>query len=220
MKIAPRHLAVLLPLAVFFVIGVIYNFSHGLPAAATDLSLIKARGEVDRLRSGKKRMPALAEWNKLRRTLERAAATAPNNAQVLDDLAFLYAFRATTMADNEDLVDLYHQLLAEAAGYYRQAAPLRPMFPYPWANLALADHLTDSNEAEMWSAFDKALAFGRNEPTIQAMLAEIAFARWSQLTPERADAMRRLVAEMPETLQGPLRQAAERHAIDLLDTTP
>jgi tetratricopeptide (TPR) repeat protein len=215
MKLSPRQLFILVPLGVFLVGGALYGLVYGLPAAATDFSSLKARDEVERMRDGKKRMPALAEWARLRRSLERAAASAPDNAQILDDIAFLYAFRALSMDGVAELADLRREMFAEAAGYYRRAAPLRPMFPYTWAQLALADHYADGDEQEMWSAFDKALAYGRNEGSVQLMLAEIAFARWSTLDAKRSAAIAEMVDQAPEALQKPLLEVAERYVVEL-----
>jgi hypothetical protein len=72
----------------------------------------------------------------------------------------------------------------------------------------------------MWAAFDKALAFGRNEGSVQVMLAEIAFARWSSLDPARAEAITKMVADAPEALQKPLLAVAERNVVTLPGINP
>jgi hypothetical protein len=71
-------------------------------------------------------------------------------------------------------------------------------------------------DAELWAAFDKALAYGRNEPAVERMLAEIAFARWSSLDLQRADAIRALIADLPEKLRKPLLDQADHFMVAIV----
>jgi hypothetical protein len=199
-----RRMPLAVLLGAFLLVGAAVSVYYAIPAAYTDFRTLRARAEVEQMRDGQKRMPPAAEWGRLRNELVSALTNPPDNAQLLDDIAFLYAFRAQSMAEVPELGDLRQSLLAESLTYYRAAAKLRPMFPYGWAHLALAKHYVGEADAELWGAFDKALAYGRNEPAVERVLGEIAFARWASLDPNRADAMRALIADLPETLQQPL----------------
>jgi hypothetical protein len=215
MKLSLPKFIALSVLAAFLIAGALLSVYYLLPAAFTDYRTLKARSEVERMRDGKKLMPALSEWDHLRGQLVRAAGDESGNAQLLDDIAFLYVFRALSMDDVPELADLRQSLFREAVGYYRPAAKLRPMFPYGWANLALAKHSAGENDAELWAAFDRALAYGRNEPPVQRMLAEVAFANWATLDPQRAEAITTMVTEAPEKLQQPLLDLAEHFVVTL-----
>lgn len=204
-----------LALVLFLLIATGFSVGYGIPASLADAQSLKARRLIERWRDGKAVMPTAAEWSRVRNEMVRALKTAPDNAQLLDDLGFVYAFRAQSLPDAPDLADLRQSLLTEAEAYFHLAAVLRPMFPYGWGHLALARHYRGDAEAEIWFAFDKAMAYGRNEPHVQRMLAEIAFARWSSLGPEREQAVLSMVADMPERLREPLLELAERHAVTL-----
>jgi hypothetical protein len=191
-------------LGAFLIVGAMLSIYCVVPAAYIDFHTLRARADVELMRDGQKRMPPPAEWGRLRNELVGALTVPPENAQLLDDIAFLYAFRAQSMQDVPELADLRQSLFAQSVVYYRAASKLRPMFPYDWAHLALSKHYVGDTDAELWTAFDNAFAYGRNEPAVERMLAEIAFARWSSLDLKRADAMRSLIAELPEKLQKPL----------------
>jgi hypothetical protein len=219
MKLSAANFVGISVLAAFLLAGTLFSVYYALPAAFTDYRSLKARSDVERMRAGKKLMPSLMEWDHLRSQLVRAAGEESGNAQLLDDIAYLYVFRALSMDDVPELADLRRSLFSEAVGYYRTAATLRPMFPYDWANLALAKHSAGENDDELWAAFDKALAYGRNESPVQRMLAEIAFANWSTLDPQRAAAITAMVRETPEKLRQPLLDIAE-HFVVTLPTAP
>jgi hypothetical protein len=212
---APTRSLAAIGLGAFLLLGGGLTLYNVVPAALSDFASLKARSDIERLRGGQMRMPPLPEWARLRQALSDAVAKSPDSAQLRDELAYLYAVRAQSMKNVPELLELRQQLLVEAAGYYRQAAALRPMFPYGWANLALAKHYADQVDDELWSAFDKAMAYGRREPNVQLMLAEIAFARWSTLDTARAAAVTAMVAETPEDLRAPLLDLARQFVVPL-----
>ena len=186
-----------------------------VPAAVADFATLKARYEIERLRDGQRPMPTLPAWAQLRDDLAQAASWVPDNPRWYDDLGFLYVLRARNTPNVPELAALRRNLYAEAADQYRQAARLRPMFPFGWANLALAKHYADQDDEELWSAFDKAFAYGHHEVGVQRMLAELAFARWSTLSAERAAAVTAMIAETRADLRQPLLDLAKRYAVDL-----
>lgn len=188
-----------------------------IPAAIADYATLKTRHEIERLRDGTARPPPAQAWAALRDDLLQAAAWAPDNPRWYDDLGFLYVLRARSTQGVVELTDLRRSLYTEAAAYYRQAARLRPMFPYGWANLALAKHHADQNDAEMWAAFDKALTYGRHEIGVGRMLAELAFARWQEVTPQRRDTLAAMISETWPESRKPVLELAERHGVPVAD---
>ena len=185
-----------------------------LPAAIADFGSLRARQEIEHLRAGGS-PPPLAAWTRLRDDLLSAADWSPGNPRWYDDLGYLYVLRARSTTGMPELDALRRDLYLEAAGHYRTAARLRPLFPYGWANLALAKHHAGEADAEMWHAFDQAMANGRQEIGVERMLAELAFARWAELTPERAAAVRMMIADTREDLRQPMLAGAAQSGIDL-----
>ena len=180
-------------LTAFAVLG-LASLYQLLPAAIADFGSLRARQEIERLRAGGK-PPPLAAWTTLRDDLQWAAGWSPGNPRWYDDLGYLYVLRARATGTMPELDALRRDLYLEAAGHYRTAARLRPLFPYGWANLALARHYAGEGGAEMWHAFDQAMRYGRHEIGVERMLAELAYARWAELTPERVAAVQAMVAE-------------------------
>lgn len=180
-------------LALFLLAGGLVSIVYGLPAARSDAAALGARWELTQWREGKVKMPGAAAWGKVRNQLLEARDIAPDNAQNYDDLGFIHALRAQSVAGIPELQDLHQALLSQAAAYYRTAVTLRPMFPYSWAHLALTQHYLGQHGPDFWKNYDTAYAYGKNESGVQRILGEIAFANWSSLGPERSSAMRQLV---------------------------
>jgi hypothetical protein len=169
-------------------------------AAWGDAKALSARWLVAEWREG--RGPAFSPdvWVQTRDQLRSAVQTTPDNPQLYDDLGYLHAARAQAMGVTEpgSIVQGYQlKLLDEAIVQYRTAAQLRPTFPYSWAYLAMAKELRGQPDDEMWLAFDKAMHFGATESAIRTVLAQIAFAHWKPLTPERKAAIQRMLADTP-----------------------
>jgi hypothetical protein len=207
----------LLPLLAI-ALAALTSLYYVIPAAVADYSTLKTRHEIERLRDSATRAPSPQAWALLRDDLLQAAAWSPDNPRWYDDLGFLHVLRARSTQGIPELADLRRSLHAEAAAYYRKAAQLRPMFPYGWANLALAKHHAGQDDAEMWAAFDKALAYGRHEIGVERMLAELAFARWQTLDTQRASAIKTMVAETRGDLRQPLLELATYYSVSLPPT--
>ena len=183
-------------------------------AALSDASVLQAQWLVSEWRA--ERGPAFNPelWLQTRDSLNRAAATTPDNAHLFDDLGFMYASRAQGMGEPEpnSAAWAYKQtLLVQSIASYRAATRLRPTFPYSWVYLALAKHHMDEQDEEFWLAFDKALRFGRNEAGVQPALAEMAFTHWRALGESR----QQLIDEMVATAQTAQRLRLMEQAINI-----
>ena len=191
---------------------------HGLRAAWSDASALHARWVVNEWRDGNGAVFTPILWEQTRDELLAALQTAPGNAQLLDDLGFLYAARGQSLGapavGSEELV-LQQNLLTSAIDSYRQAADLRPTFPYSWAYLALAKHLRHQYDAEFWASFDKALHYGRNEAGVQPALAQVAFAQWSRLGSGRQKEIAIMVATAHEISRQRLLEMAMQSGVTL-----
>lgn len=187
-------------------------------AAWSDASALQARWLVNAWRDGSGPVFSPTLWREARDDLQAALQTAPGNAQLFDDLGFLYAARAQGLgspaAGSAELV-LQQSLLADAIASYRAAASLRPTFPYSWAYLALAKQLRGERDAEFWLAFDKALHYGHAEAGVQPALAQVAFADWPALGAERQSRITRMVATAPEAPRKRLLALAAQSGVTL-----
>lgn len=191
---------------------------YGGRAAWSDAGALQARWLVNEWRDGSGPVFSPKLWLDARDDLVAALQSAPDNAQLLNDLGFLYAARAqglgTPAAGSADLA-LQQSLLTEAIASYRAAATLRPTFPYSWAYLALAKHLRGERDAEFWLAFDKALHYGHSEAGVKPALAQVAFANWPALSAERQSRVTKLVATAPETQRKQLLELAAQSSVTL-----
>ena len=166
-----------------------------VPATSADLAVMQTRWQIDQWASGKAPQPGIVAWGKARNAVAGALQTTPNDPNLHENLAYLYASRAQVSAS---VPDLARDLLQQALLSYQRAAQLRPMSGPTWANIAQALHGlypdgTADELAPMWLAFDKAMAYGQREPSVQLALTHIGLARWAQLTAERQQALRAMI---------------------------
>jgi len=72
----------------------------------------------------------------------------------------------------------------------------------------------------MWAAFDRAMLYGQREIAVQKQLAEIAFARWSEVGQTRQAQMRQIVANVGEDYREALLDIVERNKVEGLMADP
>jgi len=180
-----------------------------------DFLFMKPRAVVDSWRNGAP--PGMKLWGLTLEQLKQAQARNPDDPQVEEGLGYLYALQAMR---SRDIPELKQALLAESIGYFRSATRLRPMSPYAWSNLALALHENDEAPEEMWAAFDRAMLYGQREIAVQKQLAEIAFARWSEVGQTRQAQMRQIVANVGEDYREALLDIVERNKVEGLMADP
>ena len=109
-----------------------------VPAALTDYSTLHVRSDLEAWREGKRRPDPVA-WKAARDEIATAAELIPDNPQNVEDLGFLYAYRALNMPVGG--IEAQIEFLQTAAGHYRTATRLRPMFAYSWGHLARGSSL-------------------------------------------------------------------------------
>lgn len=193
---------------------------HGVLAAKSDADSLRARWLINQWRDNTGPVVNLALWQQAIEELQAAVQLTPDNAQLWDDLGFLFGERAvglgTPDADSEDY-ELQQALLVSALDNYRMATKLRPTFPYAWANLAQVKHLKGETDAELWTAYDKAVRYGRNEPGVQVLLARVAFAQWETLSTVRKKQISDMIEEARPGPRHDLYQVGEHNGVVLLN---
>jgi hypothetical protein len=159
---------------------------YGCRAALSDVLSVRARAELAQIKlSGK--IPPPLQWRAYRDALQAAIAAAPDNAQLYEDVGYLYAMRGMAAAHFPEIAT---PLMREALGNYQLATRYRPLDSHAWSSVALAHHYLNDDQALLWDAFDKAMAYGANEPDTQAALFVIGMPRWSALSAPRQAALR------------------------------
>lgn len=206
--------------ALSVVLASVLALSVALPAARSDLQTIKYRWLIDRWSSGATAQPTPEQWAEARNALANGLRIEPGNPATLENLAWLYASRSQALRNT--LPQASFDFMLQAHRYYVAAARLRPMSAVAWANVALsAHHLPSGDPALLWQAFDKALAWGHREPTAQRPLAEIGFARWDTLAPQRQQALLAMVDNARPHSKPSLVAIAKHHKqAHLLQTGP
>ncbi|MCX7177126.1 MAG: hypothetical protein NT159_25045 [Proteobacteria bacterium] len=188
--------------------GGLHAAYYGLTSAWSDIIVMKARWNLTQWREGKVPLPQAVELGETRNALNRALAIAHENPMIHEDLGYLYGIRAIRAGG---LPDLRNEMFSQALDYYRNAATLRPMSPQTWANIALANHYMGTTGPEFWDAFDRSLHYGRNEFSVQKMLAEVGFSRWRELNDVRRKMLLTMIADAPESSRKSLADIAARH---------
>lgn len=218
MKKSPLTLVISALAAIVFIFFALLSLWYGSAAAWADADVLKARWLVNQWRDGSGPIYSLKLWQQAHDDLQSALRLTPDNAQLLDDLGFLNAARAASLGNpNVGSAEYASQqtLFSSAIDSYRAATVLRPTFPYTWAYLALAKHLKGETDTELWSAFDKAVRYGHNEPGAQTAIARVAFGHWDVLSKERKNQIITMIDTARPDPREKLIGAAEENGIIL-----
>jgi hypothetical protein len=190
-----------------------------LQAAWIDASTLSARTTVNGWRDGSGPRMTSETWIKTRDKLKYALGEGSGNAQLYDDLGYLYAARSQSIGVvpiNGPAYQIQQSLMDLAIQHYRTACELRPTFPYSWTYLALAKNFREQHDDEFWIAFDNALQFGRNEAALQGAIGEMAFALWSVMGTQRQQIVIVMVTTAKEELRNRLFDAATQAGVQLV----
>ena len=198
-------------------LGAISAVWVGGRAAWADMLQLQVRYNISRWQAGTAPLPPIAAWGEARNALMQALAITPDDPQIHENLGYLYGLRALS---SKDIPELYQAMLGQAQVYSRNATRLRPMSPHPWANIALASHYRGDAGAPLWDAFDRAMAYGQREPSVQVTLAEVGFARWGELTEPRRSQLLAMVNQALPHSKGPLLEIARRYGHSALLLQP
>lgn len=110
--------------------------------------------------------------------LQRTLARFPNNPDYLDLSGRLKELRAGQpgVVGREG-----RELLQAAAGDYRQALAVRPLWPYSWANLLGVKSRLNEVDAEFRRALLRSVETGPWEPRVQIQVLESGLQHWDSL---------------------------------------
>ncbi len=163
--------------------------------------------------------PSPEQWNLASLSLETAIEHNPNNAQLHETLALLHI---NHLHWHQPEPQQARAALERATELLRQATQLRPMSGNTWAAKALAlygldtDPTNTQHQQQLWHAFDLAMQYGHSNPSVQQSLAQIAFARWPQLSPERQAAVRHMAQQATPRQRQRLEAIATSHGLSSL----
>ncbi len=168
-----------------------------LQAAWADASSLRARNTVISWREGTGSKVTDERWQRTLSELQEALETTPGNAQLHDDLAYLYASRSQGMGPVPLDTPQYQQqqsLMDQAIRHYRTACALRPTFPYTWVYFAMAKHARGHHDGEFLAAYDRAVQYGHTEADLHIALAQLTYSQWSRLGPQRQQTFANMAA--------------------------
>lgn len=192
---------------------------YGLRAAWVNADTVAARRIVMGWREGYGPGYTTERWQDTFTALEQGTHIDPDNAQLYADLGYLFVIQANTFStaaqSDPTLAELRWLLLDSAIENLRRATQLRPRFPYGWGHLAGIKSLRGQADAEMWGAFDKALDLGRNEGGTQLAIAEVAFAHWGTLTPQRRARVDQMLQHPNAQVYKDILEIAQRNGVAL-----
>jgi hypothetical protein len=189
-----------------------------LQAAWADASSLRARNTVISWREGTGSKVTDERWQRTLSELQEALETTPGNAQLHDDVAYLYASRSESMGMLPLDTPEYQQqqdLMDQAIRHYRTACALRPTFPYTWVNLALAKHSRGNHDAEFLAAYDRAMHYGHTEADLHKVLAQLTYSQWSRLGPQRQQTFANVAASAKTSSGMMFKLLAQRAGVQL-----
>lgn len=162
------------------------------------------------------KQPSLEQWGLASQSMEEAIALNPNDAQLLESLALLHInhlrWHSPAAEEARAALERAHDLL-------ERANQLRPTSGNTWAAQALAlygldtDPTNTQRQQELWHAFDLAMAYGQANSSVQQTLAQIAFARWRELSPNRQAAVRQMAAQATPRQRKRIEAIAASHGV-------
>lgn len=159
-------------------------------AGLSDVKGMRARWQIGQWQVNDRLKPKAAEIGRARNELLAALEWQPGDPQMLEHLGYLYGIRANFA---RNLPELEGPMLEEAVAYYRAASVLRPMSPYPWANIAYGLHRLNVEPQAMWQAFDRAIRYGQREGNVQIRLVQIGLARWDEAGEARRTRLQEII---------------------------
>lgn len=160
--------------------------------------------------------PSLEQWSLASQSIEEAIEVNPDDAQLHEALALLHInhlrWHSPSPAEARAALEQANDLL-------NRANQLRPMSANTWAAKALALYGLDTDpnntqrQAALWQAFDRAMAYGQSNGNVQETLAQIAFARWNELSPERQTAVRQMATQATARQRQHIQSIATSHGL-------
>lgn len=176
---------------------------HAVRVFVADLQTMHARWQVAQWQKKPNLFPDPKAIGQVRNQLTAGLAWLPGEPHLLEGRAYLYAVRA---ARASRLPDLHRMLIDETITDMRKALARRPMSPYAWVSLAMALEMRDGPTALMWSAFDRAMAYGQRENGVQVRLLPIALRHWDELSDVRQASVKIMLQESRGASRAQLRQ--------------
>lgn len=166
----------------------------------------QSRFYLDRWRDGKIQLPP-ARLDELQEDLRYAVSLDPNNPNLHESLARLYAWRS----ENGSLIDPASRAArVEARTHFTQAAVLRPTSERAWASSALMRFMLGEVDRHYGAALQLALLRGPWNSEIQMLTIFTGLASWEILTPELQDQFKRAVYNQAHWKLAPQKAQLER----------
>jgi hypothetical protein len=128
-------------------------------------------------------------------------------------MGWLYADQAMRMMVL--MPDVSRAYMRQALHSYQQALRFRPMSGVLWASVAMTAHRLGDGRV-LWTAFDKAIAYGYRVPTVQHEIVEVAFSRWSEMDPVRRERVLQMVRNAHPRVRRELEHRIKRHHMESL----
>lgn len=121
-------------------------------------------------------VPSREQWTRAVDTLREALRLAPRNPELWEYLGYAYDIGSRNFAPAGWSVYTEFALI-----YFRQAAALRPAFPYSWTGVAVTKYRLGQLDDEFRQAFSSAMRLGPWEPGLQIITSDLGLALWDSL---------------------------------------
>jgi len=123
--------------------------------------------------------PSEEQWRRTVDELREALRLAPRDPNLWEDLGLAYEAGARNFVRAGGW-NVYTEF---ALIHYRQAALLRPTWPYTWIRVALMKYQLNQLDDEFGRALASAMRLGPWEPGVQLIASQIGLALWDRFDP-------------------------------------
>jgi len=127
----------------------------------------------------KRAVPSYDQWRQAVDALNSALRLTPENPSLHDHLGTAYDLGSTAFSPGGKW-SVYAEF---ALLHFRQAAGLRPVSPYSWANVAKTKFRLGQADDELFRALTLAMRLGPWEPGVQIIASDLGLALWDRLDP-------------------------------------
>ncbi|MBL4653762.1 MAG: hypothetical protein JKY53_13005 [Flavobacteriales bacterium] len=193
--------AIYLLLLAVLVVALFLSMRWGVAAVSHSLAMNQFKSWQKHTKT-----PSENSWQWTYDAMQLAVDWDSSNAEYHNDLGRFYEFTAEVVPYTKLAKLVWYE---KAVHSIRVATEVNPSWAIAWANLALFKHKAGQMDKEFDVAINQALLLGESLEPVRVIMAEVAVARWSELSLV-------LRYKMLDNLQSVLRTRQKNHVLNII----